>query len=184
MTAIFATDGGTATHQTAGANGATAAEKKAANQKTDSDFATLLRGGDDDPKATLKDITSGGMPGYWAWRMKELKAEIAARVMGNMGVTRQGLSRMSEDDRAEVERLIMREVARVVREMTTGQVRKGPGLEDGAAISAAPVDAANQPDAKAGDSSRARIAAAQGSPRVPLGASTLQGMLSEQQSDA
>ncbi|MEE3626416.1 hypothetical protein UCD39_20935 [Nitrospirillum sp. BR 11752] len=105
-----------------------------------------------------------------------MKAEIASRVMGQMGVTRQGLAAMSEDDRAEVERLIMREVARVVREMTTGQTRKGPGLED-----AAP-DAGTLSEDTGGQASGDAGAAAQ--PRAAsrgLDESTLSGMLAQQE---
>ncbi|MDZ5646989.1 hypothetical protein [Nitrospirillum sp. BR 11828] len=174
---MIVAEGGSAA---AGGTGAAAdkktRDKKAEDQKTDSEFAALLQGGKDDPKATLAEITTGGVPGYWAWRLKELKAEIASRVMGQMGVTHQGLAAMSEDDRAEVERLIMREVARVVREMTTGQTRKGPGLEDlPAGDGAMPGDAVPQAASDAGTNAPAR-AASRG-----LDETTLSGMLSQQE---
>lgn len=168
MTAISTSDGSTA------AASQKAAANKAANQKTDGEFADLLKGGDD-PKDMLAEITSGGFKGYWAWRVKEMKARIAQQVMGAMGVTREGLAQMSEDDRAEVERLIMREVARQVREMTSGQAAKGGKLED------------RGPDGQIDDSadpSRPAPTATGGAAvvsRGALGDSTLQSMLMEQE---
>lgn len=56
----------------------------------------------------LKDMTDGGMQGYWKWMMKQIRQ----KVMDEMGVTEASLAAMKPDQRAAVEKQIEDEVKR------------------------------------------------------------------------
>ncbi len=95
--------------------------------QTDAAFAELLEGGDD-PKKILAEIMKDGMSGYWAWQIKEMKKKAAEKVMQGMGVTAESIAAMPPDQRADIERKIMQEVERMVREHVENEARKKQGL--------------------------------------------------------
>ncbi|MEC4594196.1 MULTISPECIES: hypothetical protein [Nitrospirillum] len=97
--------------------------------QTDSAFADLLKG-DDDPQTMLKDMTTGGYQGYWSYQIKQMKQKIAEDTLQSKGLTPQDVANMPADQRADLERQIMREVEQKVRQMTaSGKDGKG-GLQN------------------------------------------------------
>lgn len=108
------------------------------NKKTDDAFAELLAG--ETPEEMLHEMTKDGMYSLWSHQLKELKKKIAAEIMGGMGVSEASLKAMPADERAAIEKKIMEEVERRVKEMVENEMKKKNPL---AGISpGAPVDSA------------------------------------------
>lgn len=79
--------------------GATEADPLAASNATrDQQFAKMLAE-TKEAKDMLAEITGGGAKGYWAWKMKQLREQITAQVMGEMGLTPEKLAAMSPEER-------------------------------------------------------------------------------------
>ncbi|WP_148293884.1 hypothetical protein [Azospirillum sp. B4] len=149
------------------------------NAQTDSAFADLLKG-DDDPQTMLKEMTTGGFQGYWAYQIKQMKQKIAEETMQSKGLTQQDLAGMPADQRADLERAIMREVEQKVRQMTSTGKNGKSGLED-ASQTGGPGDDGGM------NGFGSQMAAANGNQTgarsgVPIaGGDTLQGILSAQE---
>ncbi len=77
----------------------------AAKTKRDQRFAELLAAAED-AKATLTDVTKDGARGYWKWKMKELREQITAQVMGELNVTAEKLAALPLEDRLALEQKI------------------------------------------------------------------------------
>jgi len=86
------------------------------NAAVDSEFAALLKG-DDDPRQVMQDITKNGLSGMWKWQVKELEKKIAQDVLGEMHITSADLNSMQADQRAKVEKQVMKEVERRVKQL-------------------------------------------------------------------
>ena len=82
--------------------------------KADRRFAELLAASDD-AKKTLAEITKGGAKSYWDWKMKELRKQIAEKVMKEMNLTPEKIAQMSAKERVETENKIMQIVEQQVR---------------------------------------------------------------------
>ncbi|MBB6253499.1 hypothetical protein [Nitrospirillum iridis] len=99
------------------------------NAQTDSAFADMLKG-DDDPQTMLKDMTTGGLQGYWSYQIKQMKQKIAEDTLQSKGLTTGDVANMPADQRADLERAIMREVEQKVRQMTSSGKDGKNGLQD------------------------------------------------------
>lgn len=87
-----------------GLTGRSPAEEAAA--KADNRFAELLTA-EEDAKATLAEITEKGAKGYWEWKIREMRKQIAAEVMGEMNLTAEKIAQMPAKERLEVETKIL-----------------------------------------------------------------------------
>lgn len=156
--------------------GASSTSSNLSTAQTDSAFADMLKG-DDDPQSILKDMTSGGMQGYWSYQIKQMKQKVAEDTLQSKGLTEADVANMPPDQRADLERTIMREVEQKVRQMTNADKNGKTGLLDSggqgaattgqAAYGAQAANANNQTGAHSG---------------VPIaGGDTLQGILSTQE---
>lgn len=67
----------------------------------------------------LREMTSGGIEGYWKWMMKELRED----VMDEMGVSEDELAAMPVEQRAAVEQAINDEVQK--------RLKEAMGIKDG-----------------------------------------------------
>ena len=85
----------------ANASDTTSSDVTTADQR----FAELLAAGDD-AKNTLAEITHTGAKGYWAWKMREMRKEIAQEVMGEINLTPEKIAQMSAKDRLATENKI------------------------------------------------------------------------------
>lgn len=120
--------GGSSTYgMMTGSSGAAASGTTASDANTDKQFADMLSGGTSSKDRTanaqkeLQEITTGGFKGYWAWKIKQIKAQAAQEVMGSMNLSPQQLAAMPSGQRAEIERKIMRIVEEKVRKMLKQQ---------------------------------------------------------------
>lgn len=108
-------------------------------------FASLVgaAGGGEAPDATdqawelLKEMTGGGLQGYWKWMIKTMKERLRADVMGDMGVTDQSLAAMPEAQRNDIEQKINEEVERRLKAWMEKQLHKQQDTADTQAIQAA-----------------------------------------------
>lgn len=93
---------------------------------TDSEFNQLLQGADSSaaPADILKDITSGGMAGYWAWQIKQMEQNITQQVMSENNLTADQVAKMPADQRAEVEAKIIKEVKHRLEMWMDEELRK------------------------------------------------------------
>ena len=93
--------------------------------QADAAFSALLNGtGQDDPAALLKEITSNGMKGYWAWEVKQMKQKATQEVMGAMGVSASDIAAMPDAQRATIEDKIMKAVEAKVKQMIQDDMNK------------------------------------------------------------
>jgi len=67
----------------------------------------------------LREMTTGGIEGYWKWMMKELRED----VMSDMGVSEEELAAMPVEQRAAVEKAIDDEVEK--------RLKEAMGIKDG-----------------------------------------------------
>lgn len=74
-------------------------------EKIDNAFAALFE--EETPRGIIREITKDGMNGMMAWKIKEMRKEIAAKVMAEMNVTREDIAGMSSADRVAMEQKIM-----------------------------------------------------------------------------
>lgn len=145
-----------------GSSGAAASGTTASDANTDKQFTDMLSGGTSSKDRTanaqkeLQEITTGGFKGYWAWKIKQIKAQVAQEVMGSMNLTSQQLAAMPSGQRAELERKIMRIVEEKVRKMLKQQ--NSGGGEGGGDSASAPQTAAT--DVPQGAPAAAQTAAA------------------------
>ncbi|MEA1677780.1 hypothetical protein [Nitrospirillum sp. BR 11163] len=149
------------------------------NAQTDSAFADLLKG-DDDPQTMLKDMTSGGLQGYWSYQIKQMKQKIAEDTLQSKGLTQDDVAKMPADQRADLERQIMREVEQKVRQMTASGKDGKSGLEDAAQMAA---DGSGQNGFGSQMAANSNQTGARSG--VPIaGGDTLQGILAAQEMSA
>lgn len=92
---------------------ASSAEKFA---QTHEEFTAMLHG-DSDPREIIGEIAAGGMQGYWSWQIKNLTSKLMQQVMGEMGVTEEGMAQMGDADRAKLEEEIMKKVKALMKEV-------------------------------------------------------------------
>lgn len=107
-------------------------------QKTHNKFMEFLEA--DTPREAMRKITEDGLQGYIAWKIDQLKAQITARVMGEMGVTIDALNTMEAGRRAELEEKIMREVQRQLEMMIEEGIKEGAKKQGNDANSATTAD--------------------------------------------
>lgn len=139
--------------------------------QTDSAFADMLKG-EDDPQTLLKDMTSGGVQGYWAYQIKQMKQKIAEETVRSTGLNAQDIAAMPADQRADLERQIMREVEQKVRQMTAGGKN---GLDDASKAGGGQMNGAGTQMAANSNQTGAHSG-------VPIaGGDTLQGILAAQE---
>lgn len=74
----------------------------------------------------LKEITEGGLAGYWKWMMKNIREN----VMEEMGISEADLAAMSPTERAAVEKAIADEVEKRLVEAMKKQQDGGAGVVD------------------------------------------------------
>lgn len=75
----------------------------------DSRFADMLAD-EKTAKDELREITSGGATGYWAWKIKQMREHIADQVMGEMNTSKEKIAAMDAKERVATENRIMKEV--------------------------------------------------------------------------
>lgn len=86
--------------------GLTSDDPIAADQtKRDQRFAELLAE-TKEAEAALGEITKGGVNGYWAWKISEMRKKITEQVMGEMNLTPEKLAAMSAEERLLTEKKI------------------------------------------------------------------------------
>lgn len=90
----------------------------------DKQFKEMLSGGSDDPAEMLKEITSGGMKGYWAWQVKQLRAKAAEKILGQRNLTPEMIAALPPQQRADIEKQIMQEVERMVKQMIEEELKR------------------------------------------------------------
>ncbi|TWB38115.1 hypothetical protein [Nitrospirillum pindoramense] len=156
----------------AGAAGSTGAQGGGLSvSQTDGAFANMLKG-EDDPQTLLKDMTSGGVQGYWSYQIKQMKQKIAEETVQSKGLTAQGIAALPADQRADLERQIMREVEQKVRQMTAGGKE---GLDEASKAGGGQMNGGGAQMAANGNQTGARSG-------VPIaGGDTLQGILATQE---
>ncbi|MEA1649845.1 hypothetical protein UAJ10_12570 [Nitrospirillum sp. BR 11164] len=147
--------------------------------QTDSAFADLLKG-DDDPQTMLKDMTTGGYQGYWSYQIKQMKQKIAEDTLQSKGLTAQDVSNLPADQRADLERQIMREVEQKVRQMTASGKDGKSGVQDATQTAA---DGGGQTGFGSQMAANSNQTGARSG--VPIaGGDTLQGILAAQEMNA
>ena len=87
----------------------------AQESQADKRFSDLLAGNSDDPKDILADVTKQGAAGYWAWKIKELKKQIAGKTMQDMNLTPEKIAAMDPKTRMDTENKIMQIVEQQVK---------------------------------------------------------------------
>ncbi len=112
------------TNNTAAASAApSAAGGKAGGGSIESTFAAMLDASND-PKEMLHTITKDGMASMWAWQLEQIKKKAAEKVMQGMGVTRESIEALPEDERIDIMKRIMEEVERMVQQAMEEEMRK------------------------------------------------------------
>jgi len=105
-------------------------------QKTHDKFMEYVTA--DSPRDVMRKITENGLSGYIAWKIDQIKAQVTAQVMGEMGVTIEALESMEAGKRAELEEKIMREVQRRLEMMIEEGTKNSNTAKDGETTAAAP----------------------------------------------
>lgn len=72
----------------------------------DKRFAEMLAD-EQDAKDTLAELTKNGMKGYWSWKMKEMRKQIADKVVSEMNLTPEKIAAMDAKTRVETEQKIL-----------------------------------------------------------------------------
>lgn len=106
-------------------SGVAEAKSKASSeaQKVDKAFADMLNPAQE-PEDMLQEITQDGASGLWKWQIKQLKAKIAAEMMGEMNLTPEALAAMPEAQRISIEQKIMQAVEQRVQEIIRESMEK------------------------------------------------------------
>jgi acetyl-CoA acetyltransferase len=81
-------------------------------EETESTYADTMDADAKDALDALREMTTGGIEGYWKWMMKELRED----VMGEMGVSEEELAAMPVEQRKAVEQSINDEVEKRLKE--------------------------------------------------------------------
>ncbi len=85
----------------------------AKTQDTETTYAdNNMDAGAKDALEALREMTAGGIEGYWKWMMKELRED----VMEEMGVSEEELAAMPVEQRGAVEKAINDEVEKRIKE--------------------------------------------------------------------
>jgi hypothetical protein len=78
----------------------------------------------------LREMTEGGLAGYWKWMIKTMRERLRDEVMQGMGVTQEQLNAMPPDQRKDIEAKITEEVERRLKAWVEQQIKKQSDVAD------------------------------------------------------
>lgn len=100
-------------------------------------FASMVGGEASSPTSTteeasklLKEMTEGGLAGYWKWMIKTMREKLRAEVMDGMGISEDQLKAMPADQRKDIEAKITEEVERRLKAWVEQQINKQKDAAD------------------------------------------------------
>lgn len=97
-------------------------------------FASLLGGGGvsvtEEASTLLREMTEGGLAGYWKWMIKTMRERLRNEVMQGMGMTEEALAAMPADQRRDIEAKITEEVERRLKAWVEQQIKKQQDVAD------------------------------------------------------
>lgn len=95
-------------------------------------FSSLVEGASakDEALKLLREMTEGGLAGYWKWMIKTMRERLRDEVMQGMGMTEEALAAMPADQRRDIEAKITEEVERRLKAWVEQQIKKQQDVAD------------------------------------------------------